>query len=110
MGSLGTFLLLSAFVVCSYALVASVAGARRRSPPLIESGMGAFFLLAALVTLVSAVIVNAFLTNDFSIKYVAHNSDSVQPLFYKITSYCGGLDGSIMFREFLLSIFGSIAV
>ncbi len=110
MGSLGTFLLLSAFVVCSYALVASVVGARRRSRRLIESGIGAFYLIAALMTVASAVIVNAFLTNDFSIKYVAHNSDSVQPLFYKITSYWGGLDGSIMFWVFLLSIFGSIAV
>src|SRR6266446_2053441 len=110
MGSLGTFLLLSAFVVCSYALVASVVGARRRSRRLIESGIGAFYLIAALMTVASAVIVNAFLTDDFSIKYVAHYSDSVQPLFYKITSYWGGLDGSIMFWVFLLSIFGSIAV
>src|SRR6266567_6003870 len=110
MASLGTFLLLAAFVVCSYALVASVAGARRRSRRLIESGVGAFYLVAALMTVASAVIVNAFLTDDFSIKYIAHYSDSVQPLFYKITSYWGGLDGSIMFWVFLLSIFGSLAV
>src|SRR6266481_9768562 len=103
MGSLGTFLLLSAFVVCSYALVASVVGARRRSRRLIESGIGAFYLIAALMTVATAVIVNAFLTNDFSIKYVAHNSDSVQPLFYKITSYWGGLDGSIMFWVFFFN-------
>mgnify|MGYP003694647071 CR=1 FL=1 len=51
-----------------------------------------------------------FLTGDYSIKYVVHNSDSVQPLFYKITSYWGGLDGSIMFWVFLLSVFGSAAV
>src|SRR5437867_5619613 len=110
MASLGTFLLLAAFVVCSYAAVISVAGARRRSRRLIESGIGAFYLVAALMTVASAVIVNAFLTDDFSIKYVAHYSDTVQPLFYKITSYWGGLDGSIMFWVFLLSIFGSCAV
>ena len=34
----------------------------------------------------------------------------MQPLFYKITSYWGGLDGSIMFWVFLLSVFGSCAV
>jgi len=62
------------------------------------------------MTVASAVIVNAFLTNDFSIKYVSRYSDTVQPLFYKITSYWGGLDGSIMFWVFLLSIFGAIAV
>src|SRR6266571_4713376 len=110
MASLGTFLLLATFVVCSYAAVVSVAGARRRSRRLIESGIGAFYLVAALMAVASAVIVNAFLTDDFSIKYVAHYSDTVQPLFYKITSYWGGLDGSIMFWVFLLAVFGSIAV
>src|SRR5439155_11703215 len=110
MASLGTFLLLAAFVVCSYAAVVSIAGARRRSRRLIESGIGAFYLVCALMTCASAVMINAFLTDDFSINYVAHYSDSVQPLFYKITAYWGGLDGSIMFWVFLLSVFGTAAV
>ncbi|MGE0450236.1 MAG: cytochrome c-type biogenesis CcmF C-terminal domain-containing protein [Vicinamibacterales bacterium] len=110
MASLGSFLLLASFVVCAYAAVISVAGARRRSRSLVESGVGAFYLVCALMVAASAVMVHAFLTNDFSIKYVAHYSDRVQPLFYKITSYWGGLDGSIMFWVFLLSVFGSIAV
>src|SRR6478735_11796805 len=110
MASLGSFLLLAAFVVCSYAADASIAGARRRSRRLIESGIGAFYLVCALMTAASAVMLNAFLTGDYSIKFVVHNSDSVQPLFYKITSYWGGLDGSIMFWVFLLSVFGTIAV
>src|SRR5437868_14814171 len=110
MAALGSFLLLATFVVCSYAGVISVVGARRGSRRLIESGTGAFYLVAALMTMASAVMVNAFLTDDFSIKYVAHYSDSVQPLFYKITSYWGGLDGSIMFWVFLLSVFGSVAI
>src|SRR5438094_2489850 len=110
MASLGSALLLATFVVCSYAAVVSVAGARRRSRRLIESGIGAFYLIAALMTAATAVMINAFLTGDYSIKYVVHYSDSVQPLFYKITSYWGGLDGSIMFWVFLLSVFGTIAV
>src|SRR5579864_9002593 len=110
MAGLGSFLLLASFVLCSYAAVVSVVGARRRSQRLIESGVGAFYLIAALMTTASAVMINAFLTNDYTIKYVEHYSDSVQPLFYKITSYWGGLDGSIMFWVFLLSVFGSCAV
>src|SRR5213594_3582121 len=110
MAALGSFLLLATFVICSYAAVISVIGARRGSRPLIESGIGAFYFVAALMTVASAVMVNAFLTDDYSIRYVAHYSDSVQPLFYKITSYWGGLDGSIMFWVFLLSLCGSLAV
>src|ERR1700730_2277947 len=107
MAPVGSFLLLATFVVCSYAGVISVVGARRGSRRLIESGIGAFYLVAALMTAASAVMINAFLTEDYSIKYVAHYSDSVQPLFYRIASYWGGLDGSIMVWAVLLSLFCS---
>src|ERR687891_1046958 len=110
MASLGYYLLLTAFVVCAYAVAASVAGARRRSQRLIESGVGAFYLVAAVMSVASSIIVYAFVAGDYSIKYVQRYSDSVQPLFYKITSYWGGLDGSIMFWVTLLSVFGSTAV
>ena len=110
MPALGTFLLLSAFVACAYAISASAAGARRRSTRLVESGVGAFYLVAALMTLASAVLVHAFVTNNYAIKYVQRYSDAALPLPYKIASYWGGLDGSIMFWVFLLSVFGSVAV
>src|SRR6187549_2823774 len=110
MASLGYYLLLAAFVVCAYAAAISVGGARRRSRALIESGVGAFYLVTAIMAAASAVIVYAFVTGDYSIKYVQRYSDSTQPLFYKLTSYWGGLDGSIMFWVALLSVFGAIAV
>src|SRR6476659_8150239 len=109
MPALGSFLLLASFVVCAYSIAASVAGARQRSLRLIESGTGAFYLVSALMTVASGVIVHAFVTNNYSIKYVQHYSDSAQPLAYKIASYWGGLDGSIMFWVFLLGVFGSLA-
>jgi cytochrome c-type biogenesis protein CcmF len=110
MASLGAFLLLLAFVTAAYAVAASVAGARRRNTRLIESGIGAFYTVAAIMTVASGVIIYAFVSGDYSIRYVQRYSDSVQPLFYKIASYWGGLDGSVMFWVFLLSLFGSVAV
>jgi cytochrome c-type biogenesis protein CcmF len=110
MPALGTFVLLAAFVTCAYAIAASVAGARRRSTRLIESGVGAFYFLAALMTVASAVLIHAFVTGDYSIKYVQRYSDAALPLGYKIASYWGGLDGSIMFWVTLLAVFGSIAI
>ncbi|MBI2835751.1 MAG: cytochrome c biogenesis protein CcsA [Acidobacteria bacterium] len=103
-------MLLVTFVVSAYAAAVSVAGARRRSRRLIESGVGAYYLTAALMTVASGVLVHAFVTGDYAIKYVHHYSDSAQPLFYKMTSYWGGLDGSIMFWVFLLALFGSSAI
>src|SRR3954465_15590538 len=110
MASLGTFLLLASFVRCADAAGRSVGGARRGSRRLIESGIGALYLVAALMAVATAVIINAFLTDDFTIRYVAQESETLPPLFYKITSYWGGLNGSIMFWVFLLSVFGSAAV
>lgn len=110
MSTLGTYTLIAAFVACAYAAAAAVAGQRRRSVRLLESGVGAFYLVTALMTLASAVIMHAFVTDDYSIRYIDQYSDSIQPLFFKITSYWGGLDGSIMFWVFLLSVFGAIAV
>jgi cytochrome c-type biogenesis protein CcmF len=110
MATLGYLILLSTFVVCSYAAGVSVAGARRGSRKLVESGIGAFHMVTALMTVASVLIVQAFVTDDFTIKYVSRYSESFQPLFFKITSYWGGLDGSIMFWVFLLACFGSIAV
>ena len=110
MAALGSYILLATFVVCAYAVAVSVAGARRGSRRLVESGIGAVYLVAALMTVASGIIVHAFVTEDYSIKYVQRYSDSVQPLFYKVTSYWGGLDGSIMFWVFILSLFSAVAV
>ncbi|HEY7502204.1 MAG TPA: cytochrome c-type biogenesis CcmF C-terminal domain-containing protein [Vicinamibacterales bacterium] len=110
MPALGTFALLAAFVTCAYAIAASVAGARRRSTRLVESGVGAFYFLAALMVVASSILIHAFVTGDYSIKYVQRYSDSALPLAYKIASYWGGLDGSIMFWVTLLAMFGSIAI
>jgi cytochrome c-type biogenesis protein CcmF len=110
MASLGALLLLIAFVLAAYAVTASVVGARRRNNRLIESAIAAFYTIAAVMTVASGVIIYAFVAGDYSIRYVRRYSDSVQPLFYKITSYWGGLDGSVMFWVFLLSLFGAVAV
>jgi cytochrome c-type biogenesis protein CcmF len=110
MASLGTFTLLASFVISAYAAAAAVAGARRGSRSLVDSAVGAFYLVAAMLAVGSAVIVHAFVTDNYAVKYVQHYSNTVQPLIFKLTSYWGGLDGSIMFWAFLLSLFGSAAV
>lgn len=110
MATLGAVLLVMAFVVSAYAAAASVVGARRRHTGLVESGVGALYLVAALMSVATGVIVHAFVVGNFAIKYVQRYSESAQPLAYKLASYWGGLDGSIMFWVFLLSLFGATAV
>jgi cytochrome c-type biogenesis protein CcmF len=110
MAAFGTLTLLIAFVVATYAGAASLIGAQRRNLRLIESGRSAAYALAGVLGLASVTIIYAFLTHDFSIKYVQRTSDVATPLFYKITAYWGGLDGSILYWVFLLSTFSAIAI
>jgi cytochrome c-type biogenesis protein CcmF len=108
--ALGSLLLLAAFVVASGAFASSLVGARRRQAALIAGGIGLFHLVTALMLAASAIIVHAFVTGDYSIQYVQRYSNSAQPMFYKLASYWGGLDGSVMFWVTLLASFGSAAV
>jgi cytochrome c-type biogenesis protein CcmF len=110
MSSLGTFLLLAAFVIASGAFAASVAGVRRGAERLINGGIGLFHVVTAMTLVASGVMMYAFVTGDYSIRYVQTHADETQPMFYKLASYWGGLDGSIMFWVTLLAIFGSVAV
>ena len=86
MPALGTFLLLTAFVAASGAFAASLAGARRRQSSLIQGGIGLSYFVTAIMLVASAIMVHAFVTGDYRIKYVQHYSNNAQPLFYKLTS------------------------
>ena len=110
MAAFGTFTLLIALVVATYAGVASLVGARRGNRRLIASGRAGVYALAAVLGLSSVALVYAFVSHDYSIKYVHHYSDASSPLFYQITAYWGGLDGSILWWVFLLSVFSAIAI
>jgi cytochrome c-type biogenesis protein CcmF len=110
MAAFGTLTLLIALVLATYAGVASLIGARRGNRRLIESGRAGVYALAAVLGLSSVALLYAFLSHDYSIKYVHHYSDASSPLFYQITAYWGGLDGSIMWWVFLLSVFSAVAV
>ena len=110
MAAFGTLTLLIALVVATYAGVASLVGARRGNRRLIASGRAGVYALAGVLGLSSVALLYAFVSHDYSIKYVHHYSDASSPLFYQITAYWGGLDGSILWWVFLLSVFSAIAV
>src|SRR6266478_30287 len=110
MAAFGTLTLLIALVVATYAGVASLIGARRGNRRLIESARAGVYALAGVLGLSSVALVYSFVSHDFSIKYVHRYSDAASPLFYQITAYWGGLDGSILWWVFLLSVFSAIAI
>jgi len=108
--TLGTVTLMVAFVVIAYAGAAGIIGQRTRRPGLVQSSLWATWAWTALMCFATALIIYAFLSHDFRIKYVAHYSDSTMPLFYLLTAYWGGLDGSLMFWVWVLSMFTAVAL
>ncbi len=108
--TLGTITQLVLFATCLATIAMAILGARRKSARLVEASVQGVYGIAALATFASSLIIYAFLADDFSIQYVHHTSDSAMPLFYKITAFWGGLDGSLLFWVLLLSVFTAIAV
>ena len=106
----GTVSLLVAFLVAAWCIAAGIAGNARHNRRLVLSAVYGLYGFFALVSLASALIVYAMVTHDYTIKYVALNSDTSMSLSYKITAFWGGLDGSLLFWVFVLATFSAIAV
>ena len=54
-----------------------------------------------------AALTQAFLTNDFSVAYVARNSNSLMPDVYKVSAVWGAHEGSLLLWAMLLSAWGA---
>ncbi len=65
-----------------------------------STAVGQFVFLA----FATGVLVHAFVDNDFSVEYVAANSNSALPLFYRVTALWGAHEGSMLLWIDLLSI------
>jgi cytochrome c-type biogenesis protein CcmF len=106
---LGNLTLYLSLGTALYAIFASVYGAQRSHRGFVASGEHAAYATFGLVTIATAVMVHALLTNDFRLKYVAEYSSTTLPLRYKITSLWGGMEGSLLFWAMLLVAFIAIA-
>ncbi len=56
--------------------------------------------------LAMVVLANAFLSNDFSVVYVAQHGNTLLPDIYKISAVWGAHEGSLLLWAFLLSCWG----
>ncbi|BCV64872.1 heme lyase CcmF/NrfE family subunit [Shewanella carassii] len=61
-----------------------------------------FFILLSVIALGYS-----FATDDFSVAYVAHHSNSQLPIFFKIAAVWGGHEGSLLFWVFSLSVWAA---
>ena len=65
-----------------------------------RAAWGQFFFIA----IAFGALTNAFISNDFSLVYVATNSNSALPLAYRISAVWGAHEGSLLLWTLLLSM------
>jgi cytochrome c-type biogenesis protein CcmF len=93
---IGHFLLwLALGVALAIGLIPMAGAARGRSDWMAIARPGAYVLFS-LVTLASACLMISFVKSDFSVMYVASNSNTHLPLQYQIAGFWGGHEGSLL--------------
>jgi len=104
------FSLLAAMLLSLFAAGACVHQAWQGRSRLLVWVENAQIVVCALVTLSSLFLFWAFYTRDFSLLYVSKYSDLTLPLFYTLTAFWAGQNGSMLFWAWMVSIFGTIWV
>ena len=59
-----------------------------------------------LLSLAALLLFRAFAVHDFSFQYVAGYSDRLMPLFYSLTAFWAGQEGSLLFWIWAIALFG----
>jgi cytochrome c-type biogenesis protein CcmF len=96
--------------VAVWGAAAAAAGARSGRLALLASAERAAVGVWALVTACMLLLIHAFLTFDFSIRYVAANTNRGTPFYYRITALWGALEGSIILWAWMLGLYTFIVV
>jgi len=106
---LGVFSLILAFVLSLSQAFFGLTGAWRGKPVWMAVARPAVTGQFVFVIMAFACLVYSFVNDDFSVMYVARNSNSELPLFYKVAALWGAHEGSLLLWILILSIW-SVAV
>jgi cytochrome c-type biogenesis protein CcmF len=107
MPELGNWLLWLAGLTTAYSLISLIAGIRRNrdGAALIASGHNAALASGILLTLAAGLLFYNLAISNFRVEYVASYTSRELPLFYKLSAFWGGQQGSLLLWAWLLSFF-----
>ncbi len=98
----------SAYLALMVALIqgtAPIAARAFRMPALSWVSVHASIAVFALTTIGGLTLIHAFVTSNFSVGYVATNSNSLLPLMYKVAALWGGHEGSLYLWVWILTLY-----
>lgn len=103
MPELGSFLLCLALALSLLLSIYPLWGAARQDARLMALARPLSYGLFACIAAAFAVLVHAFIVNDFSVAYVATNSNTLLPVYYRVAATWGAHEGSLLLWVLLLS-------
>ena len=105
---IGHFALVLALMVALVQAVVPLAGAARRDAAWMAVAKPAALLQLALVAIAFGALTHAYVTSDFSVLNVARNSNSLQPMLYKVSGVWGNHEGSLLLWVLILALYGAM--
>lgn len=108
LGALGQLALLGGLAFALAGLLLAWVGGVRADSRVIEAARRATWAVFALVSLACLILMVALLRDDFTVRYVAEHSMRASPVWVKVTSLWGALEGSILLWTWLLAGFAFI--
>lgn len=106
---LGHFALILAFVVAIAQSILAMIGAQRNNGAWMWAGENAAYVQMLLLLFSFAVLLNSFITSDFSLQIVVANSHTLKPMLYKVSGVWGNHEGSMLLWVLILALFGASA-
>ena len=99
-----------AMLLAVYGATAAGVGGRTGRTALLESAQHAALGVFGLLTLAMLLLIYGFLTFDFSVRYVAMNTNLQTPYYFRITALWGALEGSIVLWAWMLALYTLIVI
>ncbi len=103
MPELGQFALILALLVSLLLGTVPLLGAQLGHARWIALARPAAYVQFGLLALSMVILAHAFVVQDFSVAYVAQNSNSVLPMSFRISAVWGAHEGSLLLWAFILS-------
>ena len=99
-----------AMLVTGYTAVGSFLGASQKLPILVRSARYGLLTVPILLLVSTVSLVYAFVGHDFSVRYVAENSNLALPVQYTWVAFYAGNSGSLLFIAIVFSVMSVLAV
>mgnify|MGYP003325165992 CR=1 FL=1 len=106
---IGHVALVAAFMLSAYAVVVGLAGGVLNGRDLAVTATWGYYSVAPLLLVATIVLINAFVNNDFSVRYVAENSNLAMPHIYSWVAFYSGNAGSLLYIALAFAVMGGAA-